>query len=322
MKYTKSYKIESIGEKEETVYDIEVEDCHNFFANDILVHNSRYFTIDPILEKRGVKFLDDSGSISREVYEISEDIANYVDTEIAKWHKRTWNCVNPAIGFKREALAPAGIFVTKKRYCLWDRDDEGVLCDKFVYHGLEVVRSSTPAAVKPMIKGIIEAAIKSQDRSEIVKLAKKYWNEYQKLSTVEKSVAIGCNKIQEYLDKGTRDKDGKFVAAKGTPRQVVAGITFNEMLVSEGLDKKYEKITEGDKIRIIYVKEPNRFGLRSFAFKKKIPVEWEKDLVIDDKTMFLKTVWAGIQKIFETVGWSEIDPTLDEAVDLNDILGL
>ncbi|MEE3409709.1 MAG: DNA polymerase domain-containing protein, partial [Erysipelotrichaceae bacterium] len=161
--------------------------------------DSRYFTIDPILEKRGVKFLDDSGSISREVYEISEDIANYVDAEIAKWHKRTWNCVNPAIGFKREALAPAGIFVTKKRYCLWDRDDEGVLCDKFVYHGLEVVRSSTPAAVKPMIKGIIEAAIKSQDRSEIVKLAKKYWNEYQKLSTVEKSVAIGCNKIQEYL---------------------------------------------------------------------------------------------------------------------------
>jgi hypothetical protein len=176
--------------------------------------------------------------------------------------------------------------------------------------------------VKPMIRDIIETAIKTQDRSTIVNLAKKYWNEYQKLGTVEKSVAIGCNKIQENLDKGTRDKDGKFIAAKGTPRQVVAGITFNEMLVSEGLDKKYEKITEGDKIRIIYVKEPNRFGLRSFAFKKKIPVEWENDLVIDDKTMFLKTVWSGIQKIFDTVGWSEIDPTLDEAVDLDDILGL
>ena len=284
--------------------------------------DSRYFTIDPILEKRGLKFLDSDGSITKGVYDISEDIAGYVDAEIAKWHKNHWNCKNPAIGFKREALAPAGIFVTKKRYCLWDRDDEGVLCDKFVYHGLEVVRSSTPAAVKPMIRDIIETAIKTQDRSTIVNLAKKYWNEYQKLGTVEKSVAIGCNNMQKFIDAGTRSADGSFVPAKGTPRQVVAGIQFNDMLSSEGLDKKYEKIAEGDTIRIIYVKEPNRFGLRSFAFKKKIPTEWENDLVIDDKTMFLKTVWSGIQKIFDTVGWSEIDPTLDEAVDLDDILGL
>ena len=94
------------------------------------------------------------------------------------------------------------------------------------------------------------------------------------------------------------------------------------MLKSEGLDRKYEKITEGDKLRIIYVKEPNRFDLKSFAFKKKIPTEWEKDLVIDDKSMFLKTVWSCVQSCFEVVGWSEIDPTLDEAVDLNDVLGL
>ena len=103
---------------------------------------------------------------------------------------------------------------------------------------------------------------------------------------------------------------------------MVAGIAFNELLRKTGLDGKYEKINEGDKLRIIYVKEPNRFGLKSFAFKKKIPIEWENDLVIDDKTMFQKTVMSVVNKAFEVVGWSEIDPTLDEAVDLNDVLGL
>ena len=43
----KNYKIESIAEieqlddfEDEYVYDVEVDDCHNFFANDVLVHNS------------------------------------------------------------------------------------------------------------------------------------------------------------------------------------------------------------------------------------------------------------------------------------------
>lgn len=284
--------------------------------------DSAYLTIDPILKKRGMSMITD-GAINPDVYPIVDEISDYVNSEIDKFLRERRNCKSPCIVFKREAIAPnGGIWLAKKMYALHVMDDEGVLCDKITYHGMSVVRSSTPEKVKPMIRGIIETAIKTQDRSKIVDLAKKCWMEYQKLTTLEKSVAIGCNKMQEYYDKGTRDRDGKFVPAKGTPRQVVAGITFNEMLRDEGLDRKYEKITEGDKIRIIYVKEPNRFGLKSFAFKKKIPTEWEKDLVIDDRTMFLKTVWSCVQKCFEVVGWPEIDPTLEEAVDLNDILGL
>lgn len=284
--------------------------------------DSAYITIDPILKKKGIKMLE-KGRINPDVYPIVDEISDFVNSEIETFLRTRRNCKNPCIVFKREAIAPnGGIWLAKKMYALHVMDDEGVLCDKITYHGMSVVRSSTPEKVKPMIRGIVETMIKTQDRSAIVKKAKQYWRDYQKLTTLEKSVAIGCNKMQEYYEKGSLDRDGNFVPAKGTPRQVVAGILFNEMLKSEGLDKKYEKIAEGDKLRIIYVKEPNRFGLKSFAFKKKIPVEWEKDLVIDDKTMFLKTVWSCVQKCFEVVGWSEIDPTLDEAVDLNDILGL
>lgn len=35
------YEIIPLGKLELDVYDIEVEDTHNFFANNILVHNSR-----------------------------------------------------------------------------------------------------------------------------------------------------------------------------------------------------------------------------------------------------------------------------------------
>lgn len=284
--------------------------------------DSAYITIDPIIKHRNMSMMD-GDKINPDIYPIVDEISDYVNGEVEEFLRTKRNCKNPCVVFKREAIAPnGGIWLAKKMYAIHVMDDEGVLCDKITYHGMSVVRSSTPEKVKPMIRGIIETMIKTQDRSAIVQKAKQYWNDYQKLTTLEKSVAIGCNNIQKYYEKGTRDKDGNFVAATGTPRQVVAGIMFNEMLKTAGLDKKYEKIMEGDKLRIIYVKEPNKFGLKSFAFKKKIPTEWKNDLIIDDKTMFLKTVWSCVQKCFEVVGWSEIDPTLDEAVDLNDILGL
>lgn len=46
----KNVKIEDLGAKTEWVYDLET-DAHNFFANDILVHNSNYYTVEPIVAK-------------------------------------------------------------------------------------------------------------------------------------------------------------------------------------------------------------------------------------------------------------------------------
>lgn len=39
-KTTTNFTVESLGEVESDVYDIEVEDTHNFYGNEILVHNS------------------------------------------------------------------------------------------------------------------------------------------------------------------------------------------------------------------------------------------------------------------------------------------
>jgi len=41
------FEIEDLGIVEDYVYDIEIEHNHNFFANDILVHNSCFFDLEP-----------------------------------------------------------------------------------------------------------------------------------------------------------------------------------------------------------------------------------------------------------------------------------
>ena len=51
---TSNFKIESLGVKDIDVYDLGVEDNENFFANDILVHNSNYLNLqDLVIRKFG-----------------------------------------------------------------------------------------------------------------------------------------------------------------------------------------------------------------------------------------------------------------------------
>ena len=46
--------IEVIDNTEEYVYDIEVDDTHNFIANDILVHNSIYVEFGRIVNQLNI----------------------------------------------------------------------------------------------------------------------------------------------------------------------------------------------------------------------------------------------------------------------------
>ena len=66
--------IECIGEFNDYVYDIEMEDDteHTFFANDILVHNSVYFTILPILNKLNMSVNNKECTLNHDVYKIAD----------------------------------------------------------------------------------------------------------------------------------------------------------------------------------------------------------------------------------------------------------
>ena len=44
---------------------------------------------------------------------------------------------------------------------------------------------------------------------------------------------------------------------------------------------KYEKIGSGDKVRYFYVKQPNRYGIKSFAYKYEFPKEFQSDILPD-----------------------------------------
>ena len=282
--------------------------------------DSRYFTLSTLLKKEGVPFMIDEDTVHPRAYEISQEIVNYLNKKTEELLCVTFNSKHNTLRFKRESLAPSALWQCKKKYVVYCKDDEGIKCDEFHYTGIDVVKSSTPKKLRPMIKDIIETLIKTQDRDSIYRLLKKHWEEYKKMDIMDKVVSMSANSISKPMAK-TRTENGKMEIPKGTPRHVCCAIRYNLMLKQDGLDGKYEALKDSDKVKLMYVK-PNKYKVNSFGFNTKIPAEYANDFAIDDAMMFQKTVLSIANRIFGVIGWTLPDPTSEEKVDLMSFLGI
>ena len=88
---------------------------------------------------------------------------------------------------------------------------------------------------------------------------------------------------------------------------------YNHTLVQLGLDKKYDKIFSGDKIKFVYLKLPNRVRENVIAFITTLPEEFKVKNQIDYENQFEKGYLEPMRSIIECVGWkTEKQATLEE----------
>jgi len=100
--------------EDEYVYDLEMVDQEQpwFYANDILVHNSSYISIAPLINN-GVKFWEDQskGLIHQETYDKIQEIEDYLNEGITKWARKALLTEDPRFVFKRESIADVATFL-------------------------------------------------------------------------------------------------------------------------------------------------------------------------------------------------------------------
>lgn len=199
---------------------------------------------------------------------------------------------------KREGLSDKGIWTAKKRYILNVYNNEGVQYaePQLKVMGLEMVKSSTPSAIREKMKETILMMIRGTE-SEVQDFIENFRKEFKKLPPEEISFPRGLNGLREY-------SDSVMLYKKGTPIHVKGAILYNHYLKQRGLDKKYPLIQEGEKLKFTYLKQPNPFKDTVISYPGRLPEEFGLHDFVDYDMQFDKSYLEPVKTILDCIGWN------------------
>lgn len=290
---------------------------HGTTGLDPVIYNdtdSSYISIHRIMKKQGQPF-HESGIISQSAYDQAQKVEDYLNQEITKWSTSILNSRDSRFVFKRECMCDVGVFLQKKRYVLRVLDDEGIPVDKFKYTGVEVVRSTIPAPIKPYIKKIIETMLSTESRSTTNDVFLEAYDTFKSLPVEDYSFVMGISDYEKYANRSSG-----FATVKGMPIHVKAAYHYNLLLDKLGLSNKHENIDTGDKVRYFYVNQPNKYGISAIAYKYYYPEEFKTIFQPDKEKMFEKIIYSIIERFYESVNWRLNKPGAQVQTDLFDLL--
>ena len=198
---------------------------------------------------------------------------------------------------KRENIAEKGIWTAKKRYMLNVWDSEGVRYEKpkLKMMGIEAVKSSTPAACRTSIKECIEVIL-TKDEEEAQKYIADFRAQFNELPIEDISFPRGCNNLNKWSSPNT-------IYGKGTPIHVRGALLYNFHNKKTKLTHKYPLIRDGDKIKFVYLKTPNKIGENVLSYLQTFPKELGLDKYVDYDLQFEKSFLEPIKVIMDTIGW-------------------
>jgi DNA polymerase elongation subunit (family B) len=236
---TDVYKIEKIAYNG-YVYDIEVDDTHVFYANNILVHNtdSTYFTVPANNKEEAIAFAD--------------AVAEAVNQSYPAFMRKAFHCqpeYDLQVKCGREVVSDHGLFVEKKRYILHVVDNEGETVDKMKIMGLDIKKTTLPKIISSKLTDFIKRLLQGEEWKDI---AIDIVNYKEALMSFDNLVDVGLPKNVNNLEKYDMVYRVDGVKAR-LPGNVAAAIHFNERL-KEYDDHDTEMITSGMKIRVYYLK--------------------------------------------------------------------
>lgn len=280
---TKNFTVESLGYKEIYVYDIETENTHRFFANNILVHNSIYLYVDEFCRKYVNEWDSKTDDEKVDVIDVlSRDVKNYINERIYQdVQLNSYNSIveDFRIHFEREKIIKSGLFVAKKMYsvrCLWL---DGKRVDKIATTGLSIARGDSSEAIRYRLKDLMDMILKGVPDADIKERVDQYRLELAKETPESLAANIGVSNIDKWVINDSKCK-------KGTPWHVKGVVNYKNLLKTLDIVDKYEDINEGMKVKVVYLK-PNQWDMETVSFYEW-PKEFDSVIQIDKEKMIDK----------------------------------
>jgi len=271
--------------------------------------DSNYFNAEPLLRHLYPNFDEMSDSerdtvLEKEALKYQDIITNDYD----KLAKECFNVTSHRLEMKTECVIRSAYFRATRRYAQWITKQEGIENEILDVKGLEFKKANFPPVFGKFFKSCLEQVLKGVPKHEIdsqlLEFRRQILSGEIPLEKIGNPQAV--KKLNKFTERKARAGEMFSSIGKGAPAAVKASIIYNDLLRFWKLDKKYSYITQGEKIKWIYLKN-NPYRIDAIAFldydiPKQIRTFIEQ--YADRQKVFESILLNKLEGFYNDLGWS------------------
>ena len=266
--------------------------------------DSNYFHAEPLLRHRHSNFDEMSDKerdealevIALEYQDIITDHYDILSKEAFNVYKFPWfedREKDHWLEMKTECVIRSAYFRATRRYAQWITKQEGIEKETLDIKGLEFKKSNFPPVLGKFFKEVLIDVLKGTQQEEIYQRVKEFKKEILngEIPLTELGNPTSVKTLNKYTERKARAGEMFSSPAKGAPASVKATIAYNDLIRFWNLNGKHSYITQGDKVKWIYLK-PNTYQIEALAF-----LEFD----LPDKIKDFLDEYADTKKVFESI---------------------
>ena len=300
--------------------------------------DSNYFHAEPLLRHRFPNFdkMSDKEKdtelekIALEYQDIITNHYNNVAKDVFNINQFEWFDKPHWLEMKTECVIRSAYFRATRRYAQWITKQEGVEKETLDIKGLEFQKANFPPILGEFFHKALVDVLKGETQEEIdarVKVFKKQILDGT-IPLTDLGNPTSVKQIGKHQGKPARvgemlstfnHVENKAGRKLGAPAAVKAAIRYNDLLRFWKLDKKHELITNGTKIKWIYLKN-NPYQIEEIAFldydmPEKIRIFIEQ--YADRKKVFESILLNKLEGFYSDMEWTlNLNPYINQFFDL------
>ena len=256
--------------------------------------DSIYMHAEPLLRFRHDNFDEMNAEEKDNALEnIAMEYEGVVTKSYDKLAKDVFRSDEHRLEMKTECVIRSAYFRATRRYAQWITKQEGIKKETLDVKGLEFKKANFPPVLGEFFKNALVDVLKGATQKEIDDRLKIF-----KKQILDGSIPLtqlgnpqAVKKLNKYKARKARAGEMFSVMEKGAPAAVKATVVYNDLLRFWGLHKNHASISQGDKVKWIYLKQ-NPYQVNAIAF-----LEWD----LPEKMRTFIEQYADRKKIFESI---------------------
>ena len=269
--------------------------------------DSNYFNAEPLLLHLYPNFetLTDEEKDDK-LEKIALYYQDYISDHYDNLARDCFNVRRHRLEMKTEAVIRSAYFRATRRYAQWITKQEGIPKETLDVKGLEYKKSNFPKVFGNFFKQVVEDVLKGTQQSEIdtriLNFKKKILSD---MPIGELGNPTGVKTLNKYIERKPVGGEAFTIIRKGAPAAVRATIKYNDLLKYWQLDRQYETIVQGSKVKWIYLKK-NPYNIEALAYLDyNMPPKIEEflDKFADKEKVFDTILLNKLEGFYDDLGW-------------------